>query len=119
MNLKHSLVCLLLLSGLTFAQHPAPHKKTARAAPVTRPKADPVTAIHQSALIIDTHADTPQRFLDENFDLDQNTPVTEGHIDLRLGAGRPQASGHERGRQQRPERHRSSVGIIPRTALDI
>jgi membrane dipeptidase len=82
MNLKHSLVCLLLLSGLTFAQHPAPHKKTARAAPVTRPKADPVTAIHQSALIIDTHADTPQRFLDENFDLDQNTPVTEGHIDL-------------------------------------
>jgi len=82
MSLKRSLVCLLLLSGLTFAQHPAPHKKTARAAPVTRPKADPVTAIHQSALIIDTHADTPQRFLDENFDLDQNTPVTEGHIDL-------------------------------------
>lgn len=82
MNLKRSLVCLLLLSGLTFAQHPAPHKKTARAAPVTRPKADPVVAIHQSALIIDTHADTPQRFLDENFDLDQNTPVTEGHIDL-------------------------------------
>jgi membrane dipeptidase len=82
MNLKHSLVCLLLLSGLTFAQHPAPHKKTARAAPGTRPKADPVTAIHQSALIIDTHADTPQRFLDENFDLDQNTPVIEGHIDL-------------------------------------
>ena len=25
--------------------------------------------IHESALIIDTHADTPQRFLDENFDL--------------------------------------------------
>jgi membrane dipeptidase len=82
MSLKRSLVCLLLLSGLTFAQHPAPHKKTARAAPATRPKADPVAAIHQSALIIDTHADTPQRFLDENFDLGQNTPVTQGHIDL-------------------------------------
>jgi membrane dipeptidase len=82
MNLKRSLVCLLLLSGLTLAQHPAPHKKTARAAPARRPKADPVAAIHQSALIIDTHADTPQRFLDENFDLGQNTPVTQGHIDL-------------------------------------
>jgi membrane dipeptidase len=82
MNLKHSLVCLLLLSGLTLAQHPAPHKKTGRAARVTRPKADPATAIHQSALIIDTHADTPQRFLDENFDIGQNTPVTQGHIDL-------------------------------------
>ena len=39
-------------------------------------------AIHQSALIIDTHADTPQRFLDENFDLGQDTPVSDGHIDL-------------------------------------
>jgi membrane dipeptidase len=82
MSLKPSLVCLLLLSALTLAQHPAPHKKTAKAAPATRPKADPVTAIHQSALIIDTHADTPQRFLDENFDIGQNTPITEGHIDL-------------------------------------
>jgi len=82
MNLKRSLICILLLSALTLAQHPAPHKKTAKAAPVTRPKADPVAAIHQSALIVDTHADTPQRFLDENFDLGQNTPVTEGHIDL-------------------------------------
>jgi len=82
MNLKRFLVCLLLLSSFALAQHPAQHKKTARAAPVTRPKADPATAIHQSALIIDTHADTPQRFLDENFDLGQNTPVSEGHIDL-------------------------------------
>lgn len=82
MNLKRSLICVLLLSGLTLAQHPIPNKKTARAASATRPKADPVAAIHQSALIVDTHADTPQRFLDENFDIGQNTPVTEGHIDL-------------------------------------
>jgi len=82
MNLKRFLVCLSLLSNFALAQHPAQHKKTAKAAPVTRPKADPATAIHQSALIIDTHADTPQRFLDENFDLGQNTPVSEGHIDL-------------------------------------
>jgi membrane dipeptidase len=26
-------------------------------------------AVHRSALVIDTHADTPQRFLDENYDL--------------------------------------------------
>jgi membrane dipeptidase len=82
MKPKRSLACFLLLSSLALAQHQAPHKKAAKAAPVTRPKADPATAIHQSALIVDTHADTPQRFLDENFDLGQNTPVTEGHIDL-------------------------------------
>src|SRR5437773_8046763 len=45
-------------------------------------KADSPKALHQSAIIIDTHADTPQRFLDENFDLGQNTPVSDGHIDL-------------------------------------
>lgn len=45
-------------------------------------KADSARAIHESALIIDTHADTPQRFLDENFDIGQNTPVSDGHIDL-------------------------------------
>jgi membrane dipeptidase len=81
MKPQHFLACILL-SGLALAQHQAPHKKAAKAAPVTRPKADPALAIHQSALIIDTHADTPQRFLDENFDLGQNTPVTDGHIDL-------------------------------------
>ncbi len=77
-----SLVCFFLLSSLALAQPQHPHKKSAKSAPVTRPKADPALAIHQSALIIDTHADTPQRFLDENFDLGQNTPVSDGHIDL-------------------------------------
>src|SRR5215831_17025381 len=83
MKPKHrSLVCLFLLSSLALAQPQHPHKKSAKAAQVTRPKADTAQAIHQSALIVDTHADTPQRFLDENFDLGQNTPVSEGHIDL-------------------------------------
>ena len=79
---NRSLVCFFLLSSLALAQPQHPHKKSAKAAPVTRPKADQALAIHQSALIVDTHADTPQRFLDENFDLGQNTPVSEGHIDL-------------------------------------
>src|ERR1051326_4263005 len=77
-----SLVFFFLLSSLALAQHPAHHKKPTKAAAVAQPKADPALAIHQSALIIDTHADTPQRFLDENFDLGQNTPVSDGHIDL-------------------------------------
>src|ERR1043166_10212623 len=63
-----SLACLLFFSVLAVGQ--------------SHPQTDPAPTIHQSALIIDTHADTPQRFLDENFDLGQNTPVAEGHIDL-------------------------------------
>jgi membrane dipeptidase len=39
-------------------------------------------AIHDSALIIDTHADTPQRFLDDNFDIGSTDPNDLGHISL-------------------------------------
>lgn len=39
-------------------------------------------AIHDSALIIDTHADTPQRFLDEGFDIGSTDPNDHGHISL-------------------------------------
>jgi len=38
--------------------------------------------IHDSALIIDTHADTPQRFLDEGFDIGSTDPNDVGHISL-------------------------------------
>lgn len=38
--------------------------------------------IHDSALVIDGHADTPQRFLDEGFDIATDTPASEGHLDL-------------------------------------
>ncbi|HKW26425.1 MAG TPA: dipeptidase [Terriglobales bacterium] len=38
--------------------------------------------IHDSAIVIDTHADTPQRFIDEHFDIGTVTPVTEGNVDL-------------------------------------
>jgi membrane dipeptidase len=44
-------------------------------------KPDP-RAIHNSALIIDTHADTPGRFVDEGFDLATDTPVSRGHFDF-------------------------------------
>ena len=59
----------------------------------TNPKRKPdARAIHESAIVIDTHADTPGRFLDEGFDLATDTPVTAGHFDFgkankgRLGA---------------------------------
>jgi membrane dipeptidase len=38
--------------------------------------------IHASAIIVDTHADTPQRFLDEGFDIGSTDPKDIGHISL-------------------------------------
>ena len=37
-------------------------------------------AIQNSALVVDTHADTPQRFLDEKFDMGSTDPNDPGHI---------------------------------------
>jgi membrane dipeptidase len=39
-------------------------------------------AIQDSAIVVDTHADTPQRFLDENFDIGSTDPKDIGHISL-------------------------------------
>jgi membrane dipeptidase len=39
-------------------------------------------AIQGSAIVIDTHTDTPQRFLDENFDIGSTDPKDIGHISL-------------------------------------
>jgi len=38
------------------------------------------TEIHASALVIDTHADTPQRFVDESWDF--TAPLGHGHLNL-------------------------------------
>ena len=38
--------------------------------------------IHDSALVIDTHADTPQRFVDEGYDIGSTDPKDPGHISL-------------------------------------
>ena len=38
--------------------------------------------IHDSAIVVDTHADTPQRFLDENYDIGSTDPNDHGHISL-------------------------------------
>jgi membrane dipeptidase len=72
------LASCLLFSLVSPAQTGAPKRHR------TPPGAGAQTAqaIHQSALIIDSHADTPQRFLDERFDLAQDTPVSDGHMDF-------------------------------------
>src|SRR3984893_1017961 len=38
--------------------------------------------IHNSAIVVDTHADTPQRFLDENYDIGSTDTKDHGHISL-------------------------------------
>jgi len=38
--------------------------------------------IHDSAIVVDTHADTPQRFLDEDFDIGSMDAKDIGHISL-------------------------------------
>ncbi len=38
--------------------------------------------IQNSAIVVDTHADTPQRFLDENYDIGSTDPKDAGHISL-------------------------------------
>ena len=47
-----------------------------------KPSAKSQTAeeVHRSALVIDTHADTPQRFVDENFDM--ASPLDGGNLNL-------------------------------------
>jgi membrane dipeptidase len=38
--------------------------------------------IQDSAIVVDTHADTPQRFLDEGFDIGSTDPKDSGHVSL-------------------------------------
>jgi membrane dipeptidase len=52
------------ITALAWGQNSASPSST-----MTKPKALTPEAVHRSAIVIDTHADTPQRFLDEHFDL--------------------------------------------------
>ncbi|MDR3748201.1 MAG: dipeptidase [Acidobacteriota bacterium] len=92
MRLSRLLIALLpLFSVLTFAQNASPtaappqsstQKKSSSQALTISPNgaATGARAIHNSALIVDTHADTPGRFVDENFDLAQDAGT--GHLDF-------------------------------------
>jgi membrane dipeptidase len=65
------LSCLVLAAASVSAQN-SPDT-------VVTPKA---RALHDSALVVDTHADTPQRFLDEGFDIGSTDAKDVGHLSL-------------------------------------
>jgi len=67
----------ILAFALLFPLALPVHSQTAATA--VSPKA---RQIHDSAIVIDTHADTPQRFLDENYDIGSTDPKDLGHISL-------------------------------------
>jgi membrane dipeptidase len=69
-HISRHLLAIALLGNLAAAQTASP-AVSARA-----------RALHDSSLVVDTHADTPQRFLDEGFDMATVTPVSEGQVDL-------------------------------------
>ena len=76
--LSRALASALLFPALLMAQAGPPAKS-----PPPKSKASANQswrAIHDSAIIIDTHADTPGRFVDENFDLSQ--PAGTGYMDF-------------------------------------
>jgi membrane dipeptidase len=63
------LFAVLLAGSLLFAQDDVKVSPRAR-------------AIQDSAIVVDTHADTPQRFLDDNYDIGNTNPDDVGHISL-------------------------------------
>jgi membrane dipeptidase len=70
---------LLIMSKLIFALAIA----VACAAPISaQTVSKKAQEIQNSAIVIDTHADTPQRFLDENYDIASTDPKDHGHISL-------------------------------------
>src|SRR5437016_850279 len=71
----YAVVSLLLLSSsFTSMAQTKPPKKAAKALTAKQ--------IHDSALVIDTHADTTQRLLDENFDLANPPTGDQGNLDF-------------------------------------
>ncbi len=76
-------VLLILLSSTLAVSQAAPPKPVSpptSATPQAKASAGDWQTIHNSALIIDTHADTPGRFVDENFDLTQDAGT--GYLDF-------------------------------------
>jgi membrane dipeptidase len=66
------LLTSLLLCSFALAQNPS----------TDEPVSAKARAIHDSAIVVDTHADTPQRFLDEGYDIGSTDPKDTGHISL-------------------------------------
>src|SRR5438270_5762023 len=73
---------LLLFALLIFAFTFSSAQEIAKTDPNNPVITAHARAIHNSAIIVDTHADTPQRFLYENFDIGNTDPKDIGHISL-------------------------------------
>ena len=69
-----AVVSLLTVSSSLMAQV-KPSKKTAKTTSAAR-------QLHNSSLVIDTHADTTQRLLDENFDMANPPAGDKGNLDF-------------------------------------
>jgi len=67
----------VLIYSLATAQAPAKPADSGGTTVSTRAR-----AIHDSAIVVDTHADTPQRFLDEGFDIGSTDAKDIGHMSL-------------------------------------
>src|SRR5256885_1044504 len=77
-NMTSRLVlAFVLISSFAVAQSPDQSSTTPDVVVSVRAR-----QINDSALILDTHADTPQRFLDEGFDIGSTDPKDMGHISL-------------------------------------
>ena len=90
-SFRRTLLLAVLFPALAFAQNPSPATNTAQNVAPKKSSSKALTispsgaatgwrAIHNSALIIDTHADTPGRLVDENFDLAQDAGT--GYLDF-------------------------------------
>jgi membrane dipeptidase len=55
---------------------------SAQSAPASTPISAHARALQDSAIVVDTHADTPQRFLDSGFDIGNTDPADTGQISL-------------------------------------
>jgi membrane dipeptidase len=81
MTLKQFLVAVIVCLSAMYQAPDARGQGRPRATDVSGITAR-ARQIHDSALIIDTHADTPQRFLDQGFDIGSTDPNDIGHISL-------------------------------------
>jgi membrane dipeptidase len=67
----------ILILATTF---PLAAQNTSKTTVTKKTTAPDAAAIHNSAIVIDTHADTPQRFVDENYDLAD--PLNGGNLNF-------------------------------------
>src|SRR5437868_7720195 len=92
-KMKNAIASVLILSASLFAQTAntsMPGKSETKKnsdtkknpAKTSTAKAADAKAVHDSALVIDTHADTTQRLLDEGFDLANPPAGDPGHLDF-------------------------------------